>query len=84
MDADTETGGHGPHLLVEVHHMERIASHLLLHHDVVGLVAHHVVYRHLALSPALLRSHRHVVRLVHRILMALPCLVLSCVLRLLV
>jgi hypothetical protein len=38
----------------------------------------------LALSPALLRSHRHVVRLVHRILMALPCLVLSCVLRLLV
>ena len=63
--------------------MQRI-THLLLDHDVVSLVVHHVVYRNLTLSSALLRRHWHVVRLVHRVLVALSCLRFPSVLRLLV
>ena len=85
MDPHPETLTHRTHLLVKVHHMQRI-THLLLKHNVIGLVVvHHVVDGHLALSPALLRSHWHMVRLVHRVLVrTLPRLVFSRVLRFLV
>ena len=51
---------------MEIHHLQRI-HHLISTLDVV-LIVHHVVNRYLTLPPALLRCHRHVVRLVHRIL----------------
>lgn len=70
---DAETAGHGTvHLLVEVHHVQRIAHLLLMHEHVAAgwilLVNHHIVDADLALPATLLRSHRHVVRLVHRVL----------------
>ena len=73
MHSDAETTGHGTvHLLVEVHHVQRIAHLLLMHEHVAAggilLVDHHIVDADLALPATLLRSHRHVVRLVHRVL----------------
>lgn len=73
MYSNTETTRHGTvHLLVEVHHVQRI-THLLLMHEYVAaggilLVDHHIINAHLALPATLLRSHRHVIRLIHRVL----------------
>lgn len=83
MNSHPESSGHWTHLLVEVHNVQWIA-HLLLEHDIICLVVHHVVYRYLTLSSALLRSHWHVVRLVHCVLVALARFRFACVLRFLV
>ena len=74
MHANAKATRHGPvHLLVEVHHVQRITHQLLMHHDIAArrillLVYHHIVDADLTLAPTLLRSHRHVIRLVHRVL----------------
>lgn len=73
MHSDAETAGHGTvHLLVEVHHMQRITHLLLMHEHVAArgilLVDHHIVNTNLALPPTLLRSHGHVIRLIHCVL----------------
>ena len=74
MHTNAKTARHGPiHLLVEVHHVQRITHLLLVHHDIAArrillLVYHHIVDANLTLAPTLLRSHRHVIRLVHRVL----------------
>lgn len=60
------------HLLMEVDDMKWV-HHLL----VLTSLIYHVVNRHLALSPRLLWRHRHVIRLIHGVLVLL--LVLSCV-----
>ena len=59
---------------MEIHHVQRI-THLLLMHEHVAtswilLVDHHIVNAHLALPTTLLRSHGHVIRLIHCVLMS--------------
>lgn len=83
MHSDTKSTCHGTvHLLMEVHHVQRI-THLLLMHEWVAagriatLIDHHVVDAHLALPSTLLRGHRHVIRLVHRVLVRIGLMVIA-------
>ena len=75
MHAYSHSTGHlTVHLLVEVHHVQWV-SHLLLMHKYVciigiSLINHHIVDANLTFSPTLLRRHRHVIWLVHGILMS--------------
>lgn len=84
MHANAEPRRHRPHLPVEIHHVQRVARHLLLDHHVGTLVRHHVIDGDLAFSAALLRGHWHVVRLVHRVLVTLPCFCFRSILRFLI
>lgn len=73
MHADSEAARHRTvHLLVEVHHVQRVAQLLLMHEYIgssrIALIDHHIVDAHLALSSALLGRHWHVIGLIHSVL----------------